>query len=176
MSIATRIVILGASAVCASVSVGRADEAKVDVASAPQAVQAAVKKIVGSSAITGFSKEIEDGKTSYEVEYKLNDAEHSATFAPDGKVLEQEEPVKAANLPAAVTAAIAKAAPGGKVGEVSKVKADDKSYYEADVTVGEEKHEIKLAADGTVLSNKIEKDDDEKDEKDEHKEPAKGTK
>ncbi len=142
-----------------------ADEAKISLADAPATVQAAAKKLAGEAKITDVSKEIEDGKTVFETEFTVNGVEHSASFAEDGKLLEDEAEVEVADLPKAVSETIAKELPGGKLKEASKVSADGKIFYEVEVKVGDEKHEVKVSTEGKLMSNKVEKK--EKDEKDE---------
>ena len=163
------------------------DEQEMSLADAPAAVQAAVKKTVGEHKIDGFSKEVEDGKTTFEAEFDVEGVGHSVTLADDGKVMEEETQVEPADLPKAVRKAVKKAEPHGKVKEAAKVTAGGKTYYEVDLMVGEVKHEVKVEAEGKLISNKIEKaeadekeadEHDEKDEKgemdehDEHDEPA----
>ena len=70
-------------------------------------------------------------------------------------------------LPAAVKATLTKEAGDGKIGDIDKETEDGKVQYEADVTVGDKEYEIKIAEDGTLLSKKVEKPEDEKKEKDE---------
>lgn len=163
----SRLVLVGC-AVAALVATTKsfADEKSFPMDKAPSAVQSAVKKLVGSSKVKKFSQDDENGKIAYEVEFDVHSVEHSAKVAEDGTVLEEEEEMKAADLPAAVKAALAKALPGGKVGDVSKVKADGKTFYEADVEVGKAEHELKIGLDGSILSDEIEKDEgnDEKNE------------
>src|SRR6476469_9636509 len=75
-----------------------------------------------------------------------------------------EVEVKWADVPAAVQKTFEKEAPGVKIEEVDKETKDGKTIYEADVKVKDQTHEIKVGEDGKLISNKVEKDDDEKDE------------
>lgn len=79
----------------------------------------------------------------------------------------KEVKVTVDQLPAAVKATLTKEAGDGKIGDIDKENEDGKSQYEADVTVGDKEYEIKIAEDGTLLSKKLEKPEDEKKEKDE---------
>ena len=75
-----------------------------------------------------------------------------------------EVKVAPADLPKAVTDAIATAQPGGKIVEADKETKNGVDIYEVDVTNNGKKYEVKVDGTGKVLSNK---EDDEKDEKDE---------
>ena len=142
-------------------------EEKISMTDAPSAVQAGVKKAVGDQKIEEFSKEVEDGKTTFEAEFEVGGVDHSVTVAEDGKVIEEETDVALDALPKAVTEAVMKAEPSGKMKEAAKVTADGKSCFEVDLMVGEVKHEIKVDEAGKVMSNKVEKEEDSKKEADE---------
>jgi uncharacterized membrane protein YkoI len=144
------------------------EDSKVALDQAPAAVQAAVKKVIGTNKMEELTKETEDGKVVYEVEFEANDVDHSASISEDGKVLEEEMEVEMKDLPAAVAKAFKDAAgKDGEVEEAEKVMADGKTFYEAEVESGEETFEVKVAEDGKVLSKTKEKEDDDKDEKNE---------
>lgn len=135
------------------------DENHIVLDKAPAAVQAAVKKTLGDNALVSLSKEDEDGKISYEAEFKVKDVSHSSTFAADGSLLEQETEVKLDRLPPEVTAAITKAEPTGTPKEASEVVTGGKTFYEIDVKVGDVKHELKVSIDGKLIANEIEKNE-----------------
>ncbi len=70
-------------------------------------------------------------------------------------------------VPPAVRATILTAAGGAVVGNVDKEENSKGQFtYETDVKSGGKNWEIRVAPDGTLISKKI---DDEEDEKDEHK-------
>ncbi len=147
------------------------------LAKAPAAVQATVKKVLGDKKCEGFDKEdAVDGKPAYELSFKVDGADHSVIIVESGDVVEEEADVDLSKVPAPVIDAAKKAHADGKMGDASIVTANGKSLYELDVKVGKDSHEMRINADGTVVSDKIEKpesdekDKDEKDEKDEKKE------
>ena len=78
-----------------------------------------------------------------------------------------EVKVKFDDCPAAVKATFTAEAKGGKIETVDKETDDGKTIYEADVTIDGKNHEIKVAEDGKLISNKIDEEDEGKDKKDE---------
>jgi hypothetical protein len=72
-----------------------------------------------------------------------------------GELIQEEADVDVAKLPAAVTAAVKKAQPEGKIDEAATATAGDKHFYEIDVKVGKETHAIKVSEDGKVLADDV---------------------
>jgi len=66
------------------------DEQKVEFKDLPFAVQETVKREAGNSNIEEMSKETEDGKTFFEVEFKQDGREVEIKIAENGVVLERE--------------------------------------------------------------------------------------
>jgi uncharacterized membrane protein YkoI len=143
------------------------EEHKIAITDAPAAVQAAAKQAAGDATITEMSKEVEHGKTVFEAEFTMNGAEHAASFDESGKLIEDEVEIALSDLPKPVSEAVAKELPSGKPSEASKITADGKTFYDVDVTVGSDEHELRVTTDGKLVSNKVEKkdEDDEKHEK-----------
>jgi hypothetical protein len=75
--------------------------------------------------------------------------------------------VKFDDCPAAVKATLTAEAKGAKIESVDKETDDGKTIYEADVTIDGKNHEIKVAEDGKLISNKIDDEDEGKDKKEE---------
>ncbi|MBK8614663.1 MAG: PepSY-like domain-containing protein [Flavobacteriales bacterium] len=114
---------------------------------------------------TGVKWELEDA-TEYEAEFKENGKERSATFSATGQWMETETEMKPAELPAAVTQAIATSFAGSKVKETETVETPDRgTFYEVELEQGERTLEVQFAADGTVLKQAVEEEtkDDDKD-------------
>ncbi len=66
------------------------DEEKIEFKNLPPAVQDTVKREAGNSKIDELSKETEDGKTFFEIEFKQNGREVEIKIAENGAVLERE--------------------------------------------------------------------------------------
>jgi len=81
---------------------------------------------------------------------------------------DKDEPkITVDQLPAPVQTTLKSESGDGKVGEIEKETKE--VTYEADVVINGKNYEVKIAEDGTLLSKKLEKEDDEKDEKGEDK-------
>ncbi len=151
---------------------------KDDTASLPDAVRAAINKLYPQAA-TEEAKTETEGLKVYEVELKKDGQEFEVTVTPNGTIIETEAEVTMADLPDAVKTAVVQAAGGAEVKEISKeinyavveLVALDKpqTTYEAEVVIDGQEVEIKLAADGTILSKEVKDDDDDEgdDEEDE---------
>ncbi len=139
--------------------VGFAAEEAMDFNKAPAAVQAAVKKIVGDNKVEKFTREIEHKATVYEAKYKVDGQSRSIEVSENGQVLEQEQELDTAALPKAVSDAIKAKYTDGQIGEANLVMAGEKSFYEVDVTVGKEKHELHVSAKGKIQQDKVEAED-----------------
>lgn len=114
---------------------------------------------------TGVKWELEDA-TAYEAEFKDNGKERSATFSLTGQWLETGTEMKPAELPAAVTKAIATSFAGSKVEEAETVETPDRgTFYEVELKQSERTLEVQFAADGTVLKQAVEEEtkDEDKD-------------
>jgi uncharacterized membrane protein YkoI len=124
----------------------------------PAPVQQAVKNLVGDKKLGDIDTENDGGKTTFEVEYKVGDAEYAATFSPTGEILEHEVDVDLSVVPSAATDAVKKAHPDGTIKEASIVEAQGNLFYEFDVKAGEKALELRVKADGTVMSDAEDKD------------------
>ncbi len=148
---------------------------KGDTASLPDAVIAAINKLYPQSAIEEVETE-KEGVKVYEIELKQDNQEFEITVAPDGTIIETESEVALIDLPDAVKTAIAEAGGGTEVKEVCQevtyavvelVALDvPQITYEAEVVIDGQEVEIKLAADGTLLSKEVEDNDEDEGDND----------
>ncbi len=111
--------------------VNTASAQKVKVSEVPKPVIESFNKNFAGVNAESWEKE-KDG--SYEAEFDLNKVETSATFSPDGKLLERETEISINDLPKAVSDYLAKNHPGKKIKEAAKIiDADGKIKFEAEV-------------------------------------------
>jgi hypothetical protein len=148
-------------------------------------VQAAVKALFPNAVIEKCKMDEEEIKMC-EVKVKDGNQVSEIKLTEDGMVAEVETSETLATVPAAVAAALK--AQGADVSKVKKeveyaqlklVKLDTPvTTYEAKITKGEEKIEIKVAADGTIIKQETkekecakgkDKDKDDDDDKDKDK-------
>ncbi|MCB0520025.1 MAG: PepSY-like domain-containing protein [Lewinellaceae bacterium] len=128
---------------------------------APAAVQSAFKAKFAD--VQKAKWEMED-EGEWEAEFKMNGKEMSANFKADGTWLETETEIKTADLPQAVKDAIAAQFSGYKMEEASLVETPDMAAaYEVELEKGETTIEALFKADGTLVKQKAESEDDDKD-------------
>jgi len=127
-----------------------AAEKRVKMESLPPAVQKTVQEQAKGATIRGLSIEIEDGKTFYEAELKINGHNKDVLIDPNGAVVEVEEEVALDSLPAAAKDAIQKHAAKGKIVLVESVSKNDTLVaYEAKIKTAGKTSEISVKPDGS---------------------------
>ncbi len=127
-------------------------ERKVTRRDLPAAVAKTVDAQSHGATIRGYSEEKENGQTLYEVELRVNGHTRDVLIDANGAVVEVEEEVDLAALPAAVRDALNAGAGSGKIGVVESVtKGGQIVAYEAHVTTNGKKSEVKVAPDGKPL-------------------------
>src|SRR5262245_58884331 len=129
-----------------------AKEVNVTKAQVPAAVlQAAAREAPGAT-MTGFAREEEKGKTTYEVELREKGMGTDLMLSPTGTVLSQEKTITMAELPAAVRHGFETSAWGKakvlKVEQVTHGGAAAAATYELTVQSHGKRHEVELDADG----------------------------
>lgn len=141
------------------------DEEKIQLAEAPAAVQKTLKREAGGADIKKVTREIEDGKATFEAEVKIEGVEYLIRVAADGTLLEKEiededdeMPVKFVDLPASVQKALQREAPGAKLDTVEKLWREGRTLYEVDVAIDGKNYEIVVTAKGLLLWKKLDED------------------
>jgi uncharacterized membrane protein YkoI len=161
-------------------------KAKVEL---PAAAAKAINDAFPSATIDEVEIENENGVKVFDVELKIDKAEIEVTVTPCGIILEVETEVTLKDVPEAAAKVISQAAEGAQIKEIkkcetrAKIKKDDngkpqlakldkpKIAYEAELVKGDQKGEIEVAADGTVVEPlkwkaKGQGDDDDDDDDD----------
>ena len=134
------LVCLSAAALVAGSSSGRADpqpvaaDARAPAAQrkCPDPVVSAVKKGYPGATLESCRKQTEDGRAQYTVTIATPAGKRiDLDIGPDGSLLQTEERIDAAALPAAVMEALKGRAPGAKIERADKITmADGKVLYE----------------------------------------------
>jgi len=128
-----------------------AAEKKLKLEELPPAVQTAVKEQTKNATLVGLSAEKKKGKTRYEVETKIGGKSRDLLLDEAGAVVETEEEVDMAAVPAPAKVAIQKRATGGTISKVEKVSARTATSYEATIRLKAGKtREYSVNADGTL--------------------------
>jgi hypothetical protein len=145
--VAAVVVLIGALA--------RGDDPK-DLDKIPKAVMNTLKAKFPRAKISKWTKETEDGKIVYDIEFRQHGRKAEADIAEDGTLLNFEKEFDAKNLPRAVTAAVEKKYPGSKIKEVMEL-TDIKDKKEVDggfeivlETADKKKVEVTIAKDGKI--------------------------
>ena len=111
----------------------------------PAAVTAAFKQACPNATIRGTSKETEGGKTVYEVESVENGRARDFIYRADGTMVEAEEEMNPADLPAPVTAGVKKLYPTATIAVAEKMTRGTTVQYELQ-TQGRREEERSLDA------------------------------
>jgi uncharacterized membrane protein YkoI len=152
--------LLGLSTFLAGV---RADEEKIPLKDVPKAVLDAVKAKFPAGEIKSAEKEVEDGKTTYEIALKDKGHALEVSLKADGSILEIEKKIAAKDLPKAVAAAVEAKYPKATIKKAEEIvefkKGKEEKCYEVVVTeAGKKSVEVKLSADGKVVKHEEEDD------------------
>ena len=127
-------------------------EKKVKMKDLPSAVQKTVQEQSQGAKVRGLAKEVEKGKTSYEVELFVNGHTKDVLIDPDGKVVAIEEEIALTAVPAAVKTVIEKQAGKGRISRVETItKNGTLEYYEAAIKRGGKGREIKVSPEGQLI-------------------------
>ncbi len=137
----------------------RADEETIPIKKLPEAVLKAIKKKFPRAEIEKASKEVEDGKTTYEVELEIEDRSVNVAMKADGTILEIEKEIPLDEAPKAVKKKLAAKYPGAKIGKIEEVTKGEDGPVHYEVAIS---HEVVLTAKGKIVKAKEAKADDEK--------------
>jgi uncharacterized membrane protein YkoI len=124
-------------------------DTKVKMADLPPAVQAAVKEQTKAATLVGLSKEIENGKTTYEAETTVNGKSRDVAFDKTGAIVAVEQEVDLNSIPAPAKAAIQKKIGTGTLKKVESVTEGKAVSYEATIVKAGKSSEVGVNADGT---------------------------
>lgn len=136
---------------------------KVSEADVPQPVRTAFIKQFPKAEHARWEMET---KTEYEVNFKVEGSDRSATYTKDGAWLETEHTIKADALPQPVRNAIAADYADQKVKAIEVAETPKGTVYEVDMEKGEKSVEVVFSADGKVVETKVEEDGEKGEEKD----------
>ncbi len=142
--------ILGLSLAAAALAADR----KIDKSQLPPAVRTTADQQSIGATFTGYSTDREGGKLEYEVQMTVNGHSKDVTIAADGKLLEIEEEVNIADLPAAVRSALHAKAGKGAIAKVeSLTKHGALVAYEAQVLTAGKHSEVQVGPNGQTLKH-----------------------
>jgi uncharacterized membrane protein YkoI len=143
LSLAGAVLLLGVATLAAA-------DKKIAAKDLPPAVSKAVQEETKGAAIKGYSKEVENGRTMYEVETTVNGHTRDLLFDSTGKLVTVEETVTLDSVPSPVKAAFEAK---GKVLLVETVTTSGKVTYEAQVEKNGKKSEVVVDAAGKPIKH-----------------------
>jgi hypothetical protein len=127
----------------------------------PAPILTAFRTSYPNATIKGAAKETEGGKTVWEVESIDNGLARDLIYNPDGTVVEFEEQIDPASLPAAVSAALKAKYPAASITKAEKLMKGTTITYEMALK-GAAVKAIEITPDGKVVPVKKEgKEEDE---------------
>src|SRR5262249_743449 len=131
-----------------------AQERRVKMKDLPEAVQKTVNEQSKGATIKGLSKEVEKGRTLYELELSVDGHSKDVTIDDSGKLVEVEEQVQLSALPEVVQTAVKQNAGTAQIQMVESVtKGGTLQYYEAHIKKGLKKSEFKIGTDGKLIKD-----------------------
>jgi len=143
-----------------------AREVKVNVSQLPAAVKHALKTNCPTCKVDKAAREVENGVTIYDFEFK--DGKGEMDITADGLVVSRETVVHEKDVEAPAIAAIRQAAAGGRIAQILKeeviadlldgkvIKLDTPKYfYEAELVKAGEVAEIKVTPSGQVAETPV---------------------
>jgi hypothetical protein len=135
------------------IAMTRAAEQRIERKDLPPAAEETVAEQSKGATIRGFSREVEEGKTLYEVALTVDGHGRDVSMDEQGRVVEIEEEVSLSALPPAVREGLEKAAGAGHIAKVeSLTKAGRLVAYEAAVRSGSRKSEVQVGPEGKPLA------------------------
>ncbi|GAC1658703.1 MAG: hypothetical protein NVS9B15_20580 [Acidobacteriaceae bacterium] len=141
-----------ASVLLCGTSVAR--EQKISRSSLPPAVQKTAAAQSQGAKVLGYAKEVEGGRTTYEVQMSINGHSKDVSIDETGHVAEVEEQVELHELPEAVRPSLQPTAGKGQIKKIESLTKSDKIVaYEAQIVASGKHHEIQVGPDGKALSH-----------------------
>ncbi len=118
----------------------------------PGLVTGAAKKAYAEGTITSCKKEVDHGVTQFEVKLEVKGAKIEIDVTPEGKIVQTEESVEIAAVPAAVMKTFSAKYPKAAPSKANKLTAaDNKVSFEVVFQDGKKRHEVTFAEDGTFI-------------------------
>jgi head-tail adaptor len=125
-----------------------AADKKVKFEDLPAPVQQTARTESAGATVRGYSTEVENGRTEYEVQLTVNGRKRDVSIDSSGKVLERETEIELKSVPEAARQGLEKLAAGGHIDKVEEVTSDRATAYEAVIHGKKGKREIRVLADG----------------------------
>lgn len=157
-------VCLVATLFCCSLST--AQEKKIGKKDVPSPVLSSFAKSYPQAKVRGYAREIENGKTYYEVESMNGKWTLDVLYLADGTLAEEEAGLAPGELPAPVMDAVKTKYPKGKIQRAERTTRGEEKSYELTVTSAKSRVTLVIDANGKILKeSKAGGKDEETEEK-----------
>jgi hypothetical protein len=144
--------VLLSSLLLAAFAYGRENETKVQFKDLPPAVQKTAKEQERNGAVVrGYNKEIENGKTFFEAETRVNGKNRDILMDESGTVVEVEQQIEIVSVSPAVMQGLEREAAGATILHVESVTKGSNVSYEATIQRNGKKKEVAVNSDGSAL-------------------------
>jgi uncharacterized membrane protein YkoI len=138
-------------AVLASAASALAEEQEISCDAVPRAVRAAFEKAFPKATIKECAKEVEKGKTAYEISSTEGGTRRDVLFYADGRLIVIEEAIPIESTPDPVQRAVRKMYPGGEITLAEKISRDGSVLYEFRVKLRGKHVEVVFDASGNEV-------------------------
>lgn len=136
------------------------DELRISFSDCPAVVQKTLKREAFTAEFKGVYKEGEDEETVYEVDVVIDGKKYEIRVADDGTLLEKEweeedEMMLFSDCPMVVQKTFRQESFGAKIETVEKESVYGRTIFEGDAVIDGNNYEIKVAAEGALISKKL---------------------
>lgn len=132
--------------------VGFAQEESLSRKDVPPTVLKTFQASYPHATIKGYSKEIENGITTYEIESVEGNVHRDVTYGADGSLVSVEESLPFSSVPEPVRNAVMNVSEGVKILFCEKIMKADTLRYEVLLTSSAGKLEVVLEPDGKIVA------------------------
>jgi len=148
--------------VISAIALGAAqvDELRIAFSDCPAAVQKTLKREAFTAEIKGVYKEGENEEAVYEADVIIDGKKYEIRVAVDGTLLEKEweeedERMQLSDCPMVVQKTFQQESFGAKIETVEKESVYGRTIFEGDAVIDGKNYEIKVAAEGALISKKL---------------------
>ncbi len=156
-------VLVSAVGVLVIAGISYAGEKKISKKEVPAAVVASFEKSYPAATVNGYAREMDGGKTYFEIESIEGKTHRDVLYTADGMVAELEETMTLEELPERVRSAVQKKFAADSITGIEKTTAGGTVRYEVHVMKGKMRHEVVFDGDGRVVTKEESKSTKEED-------------
>ena len=123
----------------------------------PAPITAAFARAYPNAVVKNVARDVHKGVTTYEVESIDNGMSRDIVYTPEGAVVEIEEGIAVAEVPAAVHDAVMAKHPRARISKAERLTRGSQTLYEIQYTDGGAKHSVELDANGAAPKSRTDR-------------------